>query len=116
MSSIAETYSESITVVMFNLERLNVAKPEVIQGHAWERGMIPKSLIPSSKPSSNGWIKVDFILKLGLPSLIRPQTRAVEVGISHKNLKSSLEKAYSGPHPLAQDPCLGNFQRVDLVG
>lgn len=43
MLSIAETYSESIIVVMFNLERLNVAKPEVIQGHAWERGMIPES-------------------------------------------------------------------------
>ena len=37
------TVSESDTVVMFNLDRLNENRPDKLRGDAWERGQIPES-------------------------------------------------------------------------
>ena len=33
-----------MTMTMFNLDNLNVDRPEVLQGAAWGSGQIPKSL------------------------------------------------------------------------
>ena len=41
-SSIAAE-SDSKTVVLFNLDRLNEDRPEWLRGSAWERGQIPES-------------------------------------------------------------------------
>ena len=37
------TVSESDTVIMFNLDRLNENRPDWLRGDAWERGQIPES-------------------------------------------------------------------------
>ena len=37
------TVSESDTVVMFNLDRLNENRPDWLRGDAWERSQIPES-------------------------------------------------------------------------
>ena len=41
--SSSATVSESETVVMFNLDRLNENRPDWLLGDAWERGQIPES-------------------------------------------------------------------------
>lgn len=40
----SDTESDSVTVTMFNLNKLNDVKPEIIQGSTWEKGHIPESL------------------------------------------------------------------------
>nr|POE67631.1 hypothetical protein CFP56_26854 [Quercus suber] len=41
--SSSATESDSETVVLFNLDRLNDNRPEWLRGNAWERGQIPES-------------------------------------------------------------------------
>lgn len=48
--SSSTTESDSKTVVMFNLDRLNDNRPEWVRGAAWERGQIPES--PDGSPNS----------------------------------------------------------------
>lgn len=37
----SDTNSDLVTVIMFNLDRLNDVKPEVRQRSTWEKGQIP---------------------------------------------------------------------------
>ena len=39
----SETESESLTATLFNLDSLNVSRPEVMQGTRWTNGQIPES-------------------------------------------------------------------------
>lgn len=40
----SKTESSSTTITMFNLDSLNVERPEVMRGATWGRGQIPESL------------------------------------------------------------------------
>ena len=97
---------------MFNLNKLNDDRPEVVRGVAWSRGQIPKSpdyLIKSLvQRVDRGRFRFEIRRSSNRPQLLRPQALPTEVvqdgnsnltiGIGHIGTASSPnQEAYIGP-------------------
>lgn len=72
----SETESSSATRTMFNLNKLNNYRPEVVRGDAWSRGQIPESLDSLIESLIQRVDRGRFRFKIGSssngPQLLRP--------------------------------------------
>lgn len=88
------TESSSATVTMFNLDKLNEDRPEVLQVPAWSHGQIPESFdsLIESLVQRVDWGRFKFEVGNSSstgPQLIHPQalnTRVAQEGISNQTV------------------------------